>query len=152
MNFSTDTGSLCDLDFLVVEDDEFQRDVISRLLRRLGARSVQGAQDGAAALRFLQDDGNDIDILVLDLAMPGMDGVELMKQLGNTNRPIGVVLNSRFDPAFMETAAFMGTEYHANVLGAAGKPLTREALMPLLDRYRAARATTVRTQPERRCA
>lgn len=120
------------LRFLVVEDHEFQLETTTRLLRRLGAEAVHGACDGAGAMRALQDPDRRVDIVLLDLAMPGMDGVELIQRMGAVDAPVAVILNSSFGAAFLETIKLLADGYGVNVLGVAEKPLTPEKLRPLI--------------------
>ena len=123
------------LRFLVAEDHEFQRESLMRLLSRLGASAVYGAHDGASTLRALQDPAHVVDILLLDLAMPGMDGVELLRNLGASRNPLGVILNSSFDAAFLDAIKLLGVGFDVDVLGVAEKPLTDGKLRPLLDAF-----------------
>jgi len=59
---------------LVVDDDRQNREILGRLLERLGAE-VSAAEDGPEALRSFG--GADFDLVLLDLSMPGMDGLEV---------------------------------------------------------------------------
>ena len=63
---------------LVVEDDQTCRRSLSRNLKLAGYQ-VLGAQDGVEALEILQSHG--ADIVVTDLLMPNMDGVDLILNL-----------------------------------------------------------------------
>lgn len=129
--------SLANLRFLVAEDHDFQRETIIKLLRRLGALVVYGARDGTSALRALADPAHPVDILVLDMAMPGMDGVELIQTLGSSKAAVAVILSSAFDAEFLEGIKLMADGYDANVLGIAAKPLTAAKLRPLMNVYMA---------------
>ena len=66
---------LSNLRFLVVEDHDVQRRLLMQILSNLGAMSVEGAEDGHAALRILGRSDHPIDIMITDLSMPGMDGM-----------------------------------------------------------------------------
>jgi CheY-like chemotaxis protein len=68
---------------LLVDDDMFVRVATSRALRARGY-AVLEAHDGHAALRMLRD--HDIDLLVTDVVMPGLDGRELV-EAARTCRP-----------------------------------------------------------------
>ncbi len=61
---------------LVVDDEAGFRDSVSRALRREGF-SVLAADDGIAALEILRQQS--VDLLLADLRMPGMDGLELLR-------------------------------------------------------------------------
>jgi len=59
---------------LVVDDEKQIRDMLSRHFRYLGY-AVSTAEDGCAALKHLES--NKVDILITDIMMPNMDGIEL---------------------------------------------------------------------------
>jgi DNA-binding response OmpR family regulator len=62
---------------LVVEDDQFLRDLIVKKLEEEGLRTMQ-AIDGEEGLRVIRE--NKPDIILLDLILPGIDGFEVLKQ------------------------------------------------------------------------
>ncbi|MGI8925496.1 MAG: response regulator [Tepidiformaceae bacterium] len=76
---------------LVVDDDEANRNVLSRRLVRLGYRVVE-AEDGRAALRLLKS--TPIDLVLLDIMMPELDG-------------FGVLEERRADPALRDIPVVM---------------------------------------------
>ena len=65
---------------LLAEDDEAVRDFVRFVLGKLGYRVLQ-ACDGAEALHLARDFSGPIDLLLSDVVMPQMDGVELARQL-----------------------------------------------------------------------
>jgi signal transduction histidine kinase/CheY-like chemotaxis protein len=71
--------ALAGLRVLVVDDDPRVRDAIGRLLTLAGIETVR-AEDGAAALARLRE-GLDIDLVLADVAMPGLDGPALRERL-----------------------------------------------------------------------
>ena len=64
---------------LVVDDDERNRYALSSYLDMMEMK-VFTANDGAAAMNFLKS-GNNIDLILLDIMMPVMDGYEMLKIL-----------------------------------------------------------------------
>lgn len=66
---------------LIVDDDERNRFAMSSYLDMLEMK-VLTANDGEAALMFLKS-GNPIDLILLDIMMPVMDGYEMLKALKN---------------------------------------------------------------------
>jgi len=63
---------------LVVDDEESLRKVLKKELSRKGFY-VEVAQDGEEGLRFLRNDA--FDVVLLDIVMPGMTGIEFMKEV-----------------------------------------------------------------------
>ena len=69
---------------LVVDDNEMNRDMLSRRLQRKG-HEVATAVDGADALAQIEN--GRFDVLLLDIMMPGIDGFEVLKRLRATYSP-----------------------------------------------------------------
>jgi two-component system response regulator AtoC len=87
------------INILVVDDEEPFRRLLNKELTRKGY-SVQVARDGGEALRTLRD--NAFDVILLDVVMPGMDGLSLMKKMKeDSGAPAIIVLTGK---ATVETA------------------------------------------------
>jgi two-component system chemotaxis response regulator CheY len=63
---------------LTVDDSRTMREMVAMTLRKAGFQVIQ-ADDGVNALKVLVD--NEVDIIITDLNMPNMDGLELVKAL-----------------------------------------------------------------------
>ena len=63
---------------LVVDDEPTIVDVVGRYLERAGYEALEAA-DGPTALRVAEQDRP--DLIVLDVMLPGLDGIEVMRQL-----------------------------------------------------------------------
>ena len=93
---------------LVVDDDEFTCDAISRLLNRMGYQTAC-AHSGPAALTMLQDVRP--DVIVLDWMMPQMDGLEVLRKLRadpKTKELPVLVYSAADDPNMQKQAAKLG--------------------------------------------
>lgn len=72
---------------LVVDDFENTRWIIKNSLSKLDCEILE-ASEGSGALKFF--DGRDIDLLITDLNMPGMNGIELVKEV-RSNKSYGFI-------------------------------------------------------------
>lgn len=125
------------LRFLIVEDHEFQRESLIRLLRTLGAQAVYAAEDGHAGLQVIRDPDRPVDIVISDLSMPGMDGMEFVRHLGESGARVSVILLSALPPPLLASIANMARAYRVRLLGVLGKPAAAAKLTPLIALHRA---------------
>ena len=79
---------------LVVEDSERLRRSLARGLRQEG-HAVDVAADGPEGLAFL--DSYEFDVLILDLMLPGLDGLEVLRRLREADNPVHVLILSARD-------------------------------------------------------
>jgi EAL domain-containing protein (putative c-di-GMP-specific phosphodiesterase class I) len=126
---------IADLRFVVVEDQGFQRWLAGNLLRELGAEFILPAEDGNAALELLVAPDPPIDVVVCDLNMPGMDGMELIRHMGQMRHPASLIVVSAVDKSILGMVELMSREYGVRLLGAVEKPLTSKKLKPLVERH-----------------
>ncbi len=142
---------IAELRFLAVEDHEFQRGVWLRILAGLGATKVSVAADGREALIVMARD-KPVDIIISDLDMPGMDGAEFMRHLGEADVPVSVILASALDPLLLASVERMTREYGVRILGIIQKPITRAKLEALIRLYEPAHPNQASPGSEARAA
>ena len=126
---------IADLRFLVVEDHGFQRWAVRQILEGLGAHFVFEAADGRAALELFWNLDPPIDIIISDLDMPGMDGMEFIRHVGAVGMPVSIILASALERALISSVETMTTAYGINLLGAIEKPITAAALESTIRLY-----------------
>jgi CheY-like chemotaxis protein len=80
---------------LVVDDEPGVRDLVCRTLRGEGYRTLEAAQGGEAL--ELIDKGAEVDLVVTDVVMPGMDGRELGRRLAQSRPALPVLYISAYD-------------------------------------------------------
>jgi two-component system response regulator AtoC len=82
---------------ILVADDDFEvRDYFQAALQSQGF-SVQLTEDGEEALRQLETSEKPASLVLLDVRLPGMDGVETLKEIRRTHRDLPVILVSSAD-------------------------------------------------------
>jgi PAS domain S-box-containing protein len=111
---------------LLVEDREDVRELTARTLRDLGY-TVLEAEDSASALKFFRDRTQEIDLLLTDVAMPGINGFELADLIRTYQGDIRVLFMSGYaDPEhFAARLAEPGSAYLP-------KPFTPQTLATLV--------------------
>lgn len=97
---------------LVVEDDPDIRMLVVARLKQAGYR-VRGVGDGASALEAVADTGQ-LDLFVLDVGLPDLDGFDLLQQLrqlpGSESTP-AIFLSARVQEADIERGRALGAQY-----------------------------------------
>jgi len=139
---------LSKLKFLAVEDHEFQRGMLLKMLARLGATQVSTAADGYAALEILMSPGAAIDIIISDLDMPGMDGLEFMRHVGEAHIPVAIILASALESVLLDSVETMTRAYGVKILGVIQKPITPEKLGALIKLHIPAQVNPNLTQTD----
>lgn len=79
---------------LVVDDDQAVRDFLGRFLKQKGYTSVQLVPTGEEALKLIEK--QDIDLVLLDIKLPGMNGVEVLRKLKKLKPDTGVIMITAF--------------------------------------------------------
>lgn len=118
-----------DMKILIVDDFSTMRRIIKNLLRDLGFTNMSEADDGQTALPLLQN-GN-FDFLVTDWNMPGMQGIDLLKNVradeNLANLPVLMVTAESKRDQIVEAA-------QAGVNGYIVKPFTAVTLKEKIDK------------------
>ena len=120
---------------LLVDDDPFMLGIQARMLRSMGYAMVGTAGGAEAALTTLRTDPHSVDVIICDLNMPGMDGIEFLQHVAASAFTGNVILLSGEGMRIMHTVQkVLGTRLL--VLGAIEKPAGRAVLQALLDRWK----------------
>ena len=127
---------IAQLHFLVAEGDQVQRHALADILVHLGVGRITQAPDGHTALRhFSAGITPKVDIAIIDLALPGMDALELIRRLADAKSRVGVVVVGAQSNAVLFSVETMAAAYGINMLGAIGKPVIGSRLESLIANY-----------------
>jgi EAL domain-containing protein (putative c-di-GMP-specific phosphodiesterase class I)/DNA-binding NarL/FixJ family response regulator len=118
---------------IVVDDSAVQRSYIAMLCRSLGYAVVHEAGGGAEALALLDRLDPRPSLMVVDIEMPGMDGVELIEELRIRDIQIDLIIASGRESALIDSVLAIAVAIGFNVLAGLEKPLTVEALSSALE-------------------
>ena len=121
------------LKILLVDDEPLAR---SRLRELLGDIAIQFASEvvgeaanGIAALEFIRE--NPVDVVLADIRMPGMDGIELAGHLGAFERPPAVIFTTAYDNYAVQAFDLNAVDYLL-------KPVRTQRLLTALQKIAAA--------------
>jgi two-component system chemotaxis response regulator CheY len=121
--------------FLVVDDFSTMRRIIKNFLNDLGYTSIAEADDGKTALPVLKS--GDVDFLITDWNMPGMPGLELLREVrgdpATKKLPVLMVTAEAKREQIVEAA-------QAGVNGYVVKPFTAQTLKEKIDKILASQA------------
>jgi two-component system phosphate regulon response regulator PhoB len=95
---------------MIVDDDPALRTLVSIMLKRAGLRSIE-AEDGEHALMLLESCTP--DLFILDVMMPGINGIELCRQLRKRPATVDIpvlILSARQDAALLHEAFSLGVK------------------------------------------
>lgn len=128
---------------LIAEDEAAIREFIVINLRR-GGYDVVEAEDGARALELYDSCNGDFDVVLLDVMMPNVDGLEVCRQLRAQNKNIGIImLTAKTQEMDKITGLMTGADDYVT------KPFSPTELVARVDAiYRRVAMNTVR-KPEK---
>lgn len=143
---------------LVLDDDPFTLKLIARILANLGYNPVTLCESGRVALEKIDSPGGHPDLILLDLNMPEMDGVEFVHHLVERRYTGSLILFSGEDEHILQAAEKLVQTHNITVLGSLQKPVTPDRLAALLEKWAspaqgdAAEAVKIRGADELRAA
>jgi len=119
-------------DVLIVDDSHLHRQLASELCSQLGFTRIRHAINGEEGMALVRQQVP--DLMLLDLEMPRMDGVQVMQQLALEKLTPYIILTSGKDYILISTLELMGSGLGLPVLGGLKKPLQAGELQDLLAR------------------
>jgi len=118
----------------VVEDHAFQRGGIVTMLRAIGIRHIREASNGREALAMLEADRerSPPDVILCDLEMPEVDGIEFLRAVAERRLAHAVIIISGREPDILASVEAMVRAQGLVVLGKLSKPVSAQDLWGLL--------------------
>lgn len=120
------------INVMVVDDSKVQLQFAVDLCRQQNWTVVDTANDGMEALLKLKKFGAEhIDLLLLDLEMPGLNGIDLLQELARLHLNLPILILSSRELSLLESVRQMALHSGLNVIQVLQKPLRAEILQSL---------------------
>jgi EAL domain-containing protein (putative c-di-GMP-specific phosphodiesterase class I) len=116
---------------LLIDDEDFALKLLIHQLASLGFSDVTSVTGGSEAMALIAD-AVSFDIILSDLQMPGMDGVEFVRALAQSGYSGELVLVSGEDKRILQTAEQLARAHGLRVLGQLKKPVEPQRLAAVL--------------------
>ena len=118
--------------YITICDDEhsqieYLKDLVQEWLNKKSLKASISSFENAESFLFAYEDNKIIDILLLDIQMGNMDGVELAKQLRKDNESVQIIFITGYPD-------FIAEGYNVSALNYLMKPVTKDKLFEVLDK------------------
>jgi CheY-like chemotaxis protein len=130
---------------LIVEDHPFQHMYLQHLFSELGEFNLEAAGDGKEALERLQQ--RDFDLVLTDLLMPGMDGVQFIQSLADLRHKPALAIMSAASRRMLMAASLVAKNLDVEVIGLISKPVAFAALRNLTEQLDGKNRSTTKVIP-----
>ncbi len=134
-----------DIRIMIVDDERSILELAQRHLEKMGYCDITSCLGGQIALETYQASTVSFDIIISDLNMPEMNGVEFLRHLSEADYSGGIILLSAEDERILEVAKNLAKARNLNVLGYISKPFKRKSLEPLITGYSSDASNTPNT-------
>jgi EAL domain-containing protein (putative c-di-GMP-specific phosphodiesterase class I)/FixJ family two-component response regulator len=118
---------------LVIDDEAFMRKLLERQLQSVGCSRVTCFASGQDALAQIRTTDTPVDLVLCDLQMPVMDGIEVVRHLGQMGYRGALVLVSGEDTRTLVVAEKLARAHGIRVPGVLHKPVKPEQLKALIE-------------------
>jgi EAL domain-containing protein (putative c-di-GMP-specific phosphodiesterase class I)/FixJ family two-component response regulator len=120
---------------LVLDDDLFMLKLLGLVLANLGFSQVTTCDSGRGALEWIDSPNSPPDLILLDLNMPEMDGIEFVRHLVDRCYTGSLILISGEDERMLQTAERLVRAHNISAFGHLQKPINPEDISALLENW-----------------
>lgn len=129
---------------LVLDDESFMLKLLARILANLGYANIATCDNGNVALEKINNPDECPDLVLLDINMPEMDGLEFVRYLVEWNFSGSIILVSGEDERTRQAAEKLAKAHKISVLGHLHKPVSSEGLAKLIGKWEPVKQKTTR--------
>ena len=117
----------------IIDDEQQTAELLAEFTRLIGCLPCVYTE----AIRFFEETESyaESSIMVLDLNMPNMDGVEVMRQMVKTNRRLPLILVSGYDSGILHSAEQLAKAYSLDIIATIAKPLEFNLFKSIIQKH-----------------
>ena len=114
---------------LIADDHEMIRDALKALLLKINFVTIEAeASNGKEVLNILNNDSTDCDVVLMDISMPEMDGIEATRLISKYHPSVKVLALTMY-----EEQDFINEMFKAGALGFLSKLTTQKTLLKAIE-------------------
>jgi EAL domain-containing protein (putative c-di-GMP-specific phosphodiesterase class I) len=121
---------------LLLDDEPVMLELLVVMLAKLGFSEVAAFSSGTSALDWYDRPSHSVDLILLDLNMPEMDGVEFLRKLVERRFSGSLILVSGEDEQVLQTAETLVRAHRITALGHLKKPVQPDALAAMIEKWK----------------
>lgn len=124
-----------DVNTVIVDDSKSIRVVLDAILNQLGVKNIAHCGTGLEALALINGRPDYYQLLFVDLNMPEMDGMELIRHLGNQDFKGSIVIISGMEIRVINLASDIARQNKVHLIGNIVKPIKVDELQHILTKF-----------------
>ena len=113
---------------LIIDDDPTQVAIMQAYFESLKVADIKGTINPSEALNYINNKKNEIDLIVSDLQMPEMDGLEFLRHLNAMQYTGKLAIISGVKSDLLDHASRLAKMHRLNIIGHVPKPVTKSSL------------------------
>lgn len=125
---------LADRHIVIIDDSQAILMLVKTMLSRMGFERITEMTSAHKALDFIARNPDDIYMVLTDLRMPDVDGMGVLRRLGEMNYPGTVAIISEMDKRIISLAADIARNHKLRLIGCISKPIQLDDLTALVDK------------------
>ncbi len=124
-----------DIEAIIVDDSESIRSVMQAILEKQSNIATLSHASGQETLSYINKRPSTHTLIFIDLNMPDMDGMELIRHLGHSGFKGGVIIFSKLEKRIIDLACEVARQNQIHLISSLAKPITEENVNTLLEKF-----------------